>query len=47
MEPDYQAWHARQVIGLEGPNLIGQWHQEILASADKILHDSIQFFDRI
>ncbi|KAH9971162.1 hypothetical protein BJV74DRAFT_718293, partial [Russula compacta] len=29
MEPDYQAWHRRQIVGLEGPNLIGQQCQEI------------------
>jgi hypothetical protein len=45
MEPDYQAWHRRQIVGLEGPNLIGQQCQEILASAKEISHDSIQSFD--
>jgi hypothetical protein len=45
MEPNYQAQHTRQIIGLEGPDLIGQQCQEILASAKAISHDSIQEFD--
>jgi hypothetical protein len=36
--------HGRQSVGLEGPDLIGQQWQEILASAEKITHDSIQDF---
>ena len=45
MEPNYQAKHARQAVRLEGPDLIGQQCQKILASAKAISHDSIQEFD--
>ena len=36
MVPNYQAKHARQAIGLEGPDLIDQWCWKILASAKAI-----------
>jgi hypothetical protein len=45
MEPYYQNQHARQHVGLEGPNLAGKRRREIMASARNITIDSIQQFD--
>ena len=45
MIPHYQAWHARQLVSLEGPDLAGMWQREILATARGISRDSIQPFD--
>ena len=45
MEPYYQSWHARQAVGLEGPDLGGKQWWEILASATAISDDSILQFD--
>jgi hypothetical protein len=40
----YEDRHARQSVGLEGPDLVGQRRREITASAEKITRDSIQDF---
>ena len=45
MEPYYQSQHARQAVGLEGPDLGGKWWREILASATAISNDSILQFN--
>jgi hypothetical protein len=45
MEPYYQNRHARQHVGLEGPDLAGKRRREIMASARNITIDSIQQFD--
>jgi hypothetical protein len=45
MDPYYQSQHARQSIGLEGPDLAGMQHCEITASARHISEDSILQFD--
>jgi hypothetical protein len=45
MIPHYQARHARQLVGLEGPDLAGTRRREILATARGISRDSIQPFD--
>ena len=47
MEPYYQSWHARQTVGLEGPDLGGNRRWEILASAMAISNDSIFQFNPI
>jgi hypothetical protein len=41
----YEDRHARQSVGLDGPDLLGQRRREILASAKNITRDSIQDFD--
>jgi hypothetical protein len=41
----YEDWHARQSVSLDGPDLLGQWRWEILASAKNITRNSIQDFD--
>jgi hypothetical protein len=45
MDPYYQSRHARQSVGLEGPDLAGQRHREIMAAARHISEDSILQFD--
>jgi hypothetical protein len=40
----YEDRHARQSVGLEGPDLLGQRRREILANAENITRDSIQDF---
>jgi hypothetical protein len=40
----YEDRHARQSVGLEGPDLIGQRRREISANAKNIRSDSIQDF---
>ena len=42
MIPHYQAWHMRQLVGLEGPDLAGMQWQEILATARGIFRDSVR-----
>ena len=44
MVTHYEDRHLRQSVGLEGPDLLGQQWQEIIANAQKITHDSIQDF---
>ena len=45
MVPYYQNWHKRQAVGLEGPDLAGQRHRQLLAGARGTSRDSIQQFD--
>jgi hypothetical protein len=45
MVPHYQSRHARQNVGLEGPDLAGQRRRELLSSARDISIDSILQFD--
>ena len=45
--PYYQNRHERQVVGLEGPDLAGQWQRQLLSSAKETSIDSIQQFDDI
>ena len=45
MVPYYQSRHARQVVGLEGPDLAGQRRRQLLARARGTSRDSIQQFD--
>ena len=33
MVTHYEDWHSRQSVGLEGPDLLGQRQQEIMANA--------------
>ena len=40
----YEDRHARQSVGLEGPDLVGQRRREISARAENITRDSIQDF---
>jgi hypothetical protein len=40
----YEDRHARQSVGLEGPDLLGQRRREILARVENITRDSIQDF---
>ena len=47
MVPYYQNRHARQVVGLEGPDLAGQRQRQLLSSAKETSIDSIQQFDDI
>ena len=47
MVPYYQNQHECQIIGLEDPDLAGQWQQQLLSSARDTLPDSIQQFDDI
>ena len=44
MVTHYEDWHSRQSVGLEGPDLLGQRQQEIMANAQKITCNSIQDF---
>ena len=43
--PHYQSYYARQNVRLEGPDLAGQWWQELLAGARDIFIDLILQFD--
>ena len=45
MVPYYQNRHARQIVGLEGPDLAGQRHRQLMTGARGTTHDSIQQFD--
>jgi hypothetical protein len=47
MVPHFEARHERQVIGVEGDDLVEQRRQEILERAEAIALDSIQPFDDI
>ena len=42
IDAHFQNVYMRQTVGLDGPDLVGKQHWEILASAGKISHDSIQ-----
>jgi len=43
----YEDRHARQSVGLEGPDLLGQRRREISTRAENITRDSIQDFDSV
>ena len=45
MVPYYQNRHARQIVGLEGPDLAGQRHRQLMTGARGTARDSIQQFD--
>ena len=45
MVPYYQNRHARQIVGLEGPDLAGQRHRQLMTGARGTTRDSIQQFD--
>jgi len=39
--PEIKTWNGQQLVNLEGPDLLAQHHQQILASTKKIPQDSI------
>jgi hypothetical protein len=47
MVPYFEARHERQMIGVEGDDLVERRQQEILERAEVVSHDSIQLFDNM
>jgi hypothetical protein len=45
MNQYYLNWHERQIVGLEGLDLAGDWRREILASTRNISWDSVLQFN--